>query len=112
MITNSVGDVAATAYKLYRGATAATVKYFITVAATAGATTTVVDLNADIPGTSKAYGVMLDEEQGLSFKQLAPLMKMDLATVAASYRFMILLYGTLAVYSPSKQVLIKNIGSL
>ena len=108
-ITNVAG---ATAYAIYRGTTADNLKEMVTVPATAGASTIVFDLNADLPGTAKAYGVMLDQEQGLSFKQLAPLMKMDLATIAASYRFMLLLYGVPIVYAPLKFVLIKNIGAL
>lgn len=112
-VTVTIDQVAnASAYKVYRGTTADNVKEMILVADSGASTTVVIDLNNNLPGTAKAYGVMLDGEQGLSFKQLAPLMKMDLATIAASYRFMILLYGTLVVYSPLKFILIKNIGSL
>jgi len=111
VITNVTG---ATGYKVYRAPAGTTTGHLLmtTIPATVGATTTFVDANADLPGTSKAYGVMIDPDQGLAFKQLAPLMKMDLATVAASYRFMVLLYGVPIVYSPLKQVVIKNIGNL
>jgi len=103
----------ATSFKVYRGTTVGNMKEMVIVAAAAGSADTVVlDRNFDLPGTSKAYGVMNDGEQGLNFKQLAPLQKVDLATVAASYRFMILLYGMPIVYAPLKMVVIKNIGTL
>jgi hypothetical protein len=111
-VTITIASVPAGAkyYKIYRGTSAANIKEMITVKATGGVIH--IDKNDDLPGTAKAFGIMLDAEQGLSFKQLAPLMKMDLATIAASYRFMILLYGVPVVYAPSKMVIIKNIGSL
>jgi hypothetical protein len=70
------------------------------------------DYNRILPFTSTAFGLYLDGEQGMSFKQLAPLMKVDLATIAASIRWMILLYGMLQVYAPTKQILFINIGRL
>ena len=45
-----------------------------------------------------------------SFKQLAPLMKMDLAVLSPATRFMLLLYGTPILYAPKKMVTFKNIG--
>jgi hypothetical protein len=100
----------ATAFRIYRGTTASVLKEMVTVAAATGVIA--IDKNLDLPGTSKAFGLMMDSEQGLTFKQLAPLMKMDLAMISASYRFMVLLYGAPVVYSPKKMILIKNIGTL
>jgi len=68
------------------------------------------DLNQRLPDTSTAFGLFLDGEEGMSFKQLAPLMKIDLATVSAAIRWMVLLYGMLQVYAPTKQILYINIG--
>lgn len=102
----------ATSYNVYRGTAADNVKLMVSVKDSGAGTTVVADLNKDLPGTAKAYALMIDGEQGLAFKQLAPLMKMDLATIAASYRFMILLYGTCIIYAPLKMVVIKNIGAL
>jgi hypothetical protein len=45
------------------------------------------------------------------FKQLAPLMKMDLAVIGPSSRFMMLLYGTPQLYAPKKVVRFINIGA-
>jgi hypothetical protein len=70
------------------------------------------DLNRWLPGTSMAFGMYMDAEQGMAFKQLAPLMKVNLATLSAAIRFMILLYGVPEVYSPTKQIIFKNIGPL
>ena len=75
-----------------------------------GAASIVWDLNLYLPNTTKALMLQKDLEF-YSFKQLAPLMKMDLALLSPSYRFMILLYGTPVVYAPRKAVEIINIGS-
>lgn len=75
-----------------------------------GATTTVVeDLNNDLPGLSKAYLMKMDADN-IGFKQLAPLMKMDLAIVGTSYRWMQLHYGMPMVFTPRFNVMVKNIG--
>jgi hypothetical protein len=60
--------------------------------------------------TSEAYlGEMSD--QVISFKQLAPLLKMDLAVVGPAFRWMILLYGVLILYAPAKWVKYINVGT-
>lgn len=74
-----------------------------------GGVATMRDLNHKLPGLSQAYLLTKDAEV-LRFKQLAPLMKMDLAVVATAYRWMQLLYGTPIVYAPRKNFLIENIG--
>lgn len=70
---------------------------------------TIRDKNAKLPGNSSAYLMQVDAES-LCWKQLAPMMKMDLAVVAAAYRWMQLLYGTPIVFTPRKNVIIENIG--
>jgi hypothetical protein len=59
-----------------------------------------------------AFLIDMDAENVLRFKQLAPLMKLPLARISASERFMILLYGMLQVYNPRRVVVFKNIGKL
>lgn len=70
----------------------------------------VYDLNRYLPNTTKALMLQRDIEF-YAFKQLAPLMKMDLALLSPAYRFMILLYGTPIVYAPRKAVQFINIGT-
>jgi hypothetical protein len=48
--------------------------------------------------------------QVLTFKQLAPMMKMDLAVIEPSIRWLQLLYGVMQLYAPKKWVQILNIG--
>lgn len=75
-----------------------------------GAAGVVRDRLRFIPGTDQAYLVEWDSEQVFSFKQLAPLMKMNLAVTGPISRFMVLLYGTPIVYAPKKTVRYINIG--
>lgn len=76
-----------------------------------GTEVTYVDRNQDIPGTGTAFLLDLNGEQSMSFKQLAPLMKLPLARISAAERFMILLYGMPIVYNPRRNVIVKNIGA-
>jgi hypothetical protein len=107
---------AALSYVVYRGTVNDSTKALkaFEIADVGGAPTTqnIMDTNADIPGTSKAFLLDLDSEESLTFKQLAPLMKLPLARVSASTRFMILLYGMPLVYNPRRNVVYKNIGAL
>lgn len=48
-------------------------------------------------------------QEVIAFKQLAPLMKMDLATLGPVIRWMILLYGVPVVYAPKKWMRFTNI---
>jgi len=67
------------------------------------------DRNRFIPNTNSAFLIQNDTEVW-SVKQLAPLMKMDLARLAPETRFAILLYLTLQLYAPKKMVRYINIG--
>jgi len=72
-------------------------------------TAVAVDRNFLLPFTEVAYvGEM--NEQVLTFRQLAPLMKMDIAVLGPAYRWMILLYGTPILFTPLKWNRIINIG--
>lgn len=67
------------------------------------------DKNRTIAGCEEAF--LIDSGEDVwSFKQLAPLMKMDLAVLSPATRFMLLLYGTPILYAPKKMVTFKNIG--
>jgi len=117
-ITDGGGAFAATAYKIYRTAPDGTVFFYInkTVArATVGGVpqpTTVY--NDDNEWRHNTFiGLLLDvTNQSLTFRQLAPMMRMPLATISPAIRWMQLLYGTPIVFAPKKNVLFKNIGGL
>lgn len=74
-----------------------------------GAAGTVRDRNRWLPNTQQAL-LLRNNAQILCFKQLAPLMKMDLARLSPADRFMILLYGTPILFLPSKVIRFINIG--
>jgi hypothetical protein len=69
------------------------------------------DTNAVMPFTETAYLGELTPSV-LTFRQLAPLMRMDLAVLAPAYRWMIMLYGTPILFAPRKWVRMTNIGRL
>lgn len=100
------------AYGVYRSAEGEAAPYefigYVAPAAVGGAAT-MTDLNHKLPGLAQAY-LMSNEAEVVRFKQLAPLMKMDLAIIATAYRWMQLLYGTPIVYAPRKNVILENIG--
>ena len=105
------GAVPASWYEVYRSeknGAAGTEKLIQRVNRT-GVTTTVIDLNADLPGTTIAIMFQMNLE-AVSFKQLAPMVKIPLSTVDTSIRWMQLVYGVPVLYTPGKIVLIKNIG--
>ena len=73
------------------------------------ATTTIaIDLNLNLPGTSTAYMLQMNE-QNFAFRQLAPMIKIPLATLAAIVRWMQLFYGVPIVYSGRRNVLFVNV---
>jgi hypothetical protein len=71
----------------------------------------IVDLNFLLPFTSIAYLGELTPNV-LTFRQLAPMMRLDLAVLAPAYRWMILLYGTPILFAPLKWLRMVNIGTL
>jgi hypothetical protein len=70
----------------------------------------VCDRNRSISGTESAFLIQNNTEV-YSFKQLAPLMKMDLAVLGPAIRFMVLLYGTPQLYAPLKMIKFTNVGN-
>jgi hypothetical protein len=76
-----------------------------------GGTTTFTDLNFILPFTYMAYLGELTPNV-ITFRQLAPMMRLDLAVLAPAYRWMILLYGTPLLFAPLKWLRLINIGQL
>lgn len=76
-----------------------------------GSAGVVRDRNLWIPGAQSALVSVIDPEY-LEYLQLAPIMKMDLAITSPSKRFMVLNYGTPAVYMPTKIIRIVNLGDI
>lgn len=76
-----------------------------------GASTVWVDLNRDIPGTSKAYVLNLSPgANAVSWRQLLPMLKFPLyPTVSAVVPWAQLLFGYLRVAKRRHNVVIKNI---
>lgn len=112
-VTMTVGDgaIAGTAYEVYRTKKDEALgqeKLAMTVART-GAATVITDFNAWMPGTSKSFLIQQNLEF-FSFKQLCPFIKIPLATIDTSVRWMQLLYGALTVYAPGRGVIYKNVG--
>lgn len=105
-ITDGGGAYPATGYRIYRSdkdGAAGTCKIMTTIPVAAS----FVDYNFYLPNTSRAY--MLQENlQFFSFRQLAPMLKIPLATIAASIRWMQLIYGTPIVYA-RKAIIFINI---
>jgi hypothetical protein len=104
-------------YKVYRmrvedkAAGALAKKYLVGKIASAGAVTIFNDSNADLPGLGKAYLGQMDESV-LTLRELSPMLKFPLATVASSIRWMQLYYNTPIIFRPRSWVIIKNIGRL
>jgi hypothetical protein len=119
------GAYPATGYVIYRskvnpaGAATATVLYPIFEVSVADLSTgfdgadagKIRDNGRFLPGCETAF-VVQNDEQVWSFKQLAPLMKLDLALLSQARRFMVLLYGAPALYAPKKMVQFINVGTV
>lgn len=122
IFTETASANPSTGYTIYRsqkGAASAAASTFYPIFSVSAAQMTagydgaaalaVRDRNRFIGGTNQAMLIQQDNEV-LAFKQLAPLMKMDLAITSPAYRFMMLMYGTPFLYAPKKMVRIINIG--
>lgn len=74
-----------------------------------GAAGKVRDRGYFLPDTEQAFITEINDEV-LSFKQLAPISKLDLAVLSMSRRFICFLFGTPQVYAPKKIVRYINVG--
>jgi hypothetical protein len=109
-MTVADGSTAGSAFEFYRtdvDGAAGTERLMETVARS-GATTAYTDDNSELPGTSRAFLIQQNLEY-FSFKQLAPAVKIPLATIDTSIRWMQLLYGAPVVYAPGKSAIFKNV---
>lgn len=105
------GSPVPTAMEVYRSAkdgVIGTAKLAFTVAMPTDPTV-ISDSNAYLPGTSTAFLIQQNVEF-FSFKQLAPFVKIPLATIDTSIRWMQLIYGAPCVYAPGKSVIYRNVG--
>ena len=112
-ITNSASMVVAPDYfRIYRTEADGTQKYCIMEVpagnVVASGTTEAIDKNETMPNTYTAFMGEFTPEV-IAFKQLAPIMKMDLALLGPAYRWMILIYGVPQLYAPKKWMKFKNI---
>lgn len=110
-ITDGGGGDTATGYRVYRslvGGAVGSEQWIADVPRlNAAATTAYVDANQYLPGTSRAYMFQVNT-QAMAFKQLAPMLKVPLATVAISIRWAQVLFGMPQLYAPQKQVIYIN----
>ena len=78
------------------------------------ATTVVVDLNEDLPGTAQVVLITPDTDEmkpNISFGQLMAMSNFDLPTDSSlAHRGVVALYGMLEVRAPEYCAMIKNIG--
>lgn len=91
-------------YPLFKVSTAELAAGFDGAAALA-----VRDRNRFLPDTEEGFATEMVDDV-LSFKQLAPISKLDLAVVAPANRFITFLWGTPILYSPKKMVRFINVG--
>lgn len=112
-ITIKDGSPLASCYVIYRtekNGSAGSEVEMVTIKRT-GAVTTFTDLNADLPGTTKA-ALIQGNRENIVIKQLAPFTRIPLATIDTSMRWAQVLYLTLTLHSPNKNVLFKNVGRI
>lgn len=112
-LTIDAGTTGALYYAVYRSSTSGGTFEFIgyvkdSNAAGAGGAT-FRDAGNKQPGLPTGYLLQLDADN-MVWKQLAPLMKMDLAVTGPAFRWMQLLYGTPIVFAPLHHALLTNIG--
>jgi hypothetical protein len=74
-----------------------------------GAAGRVRDRHRFLPNTEKAFLTEMVDEV-LSFKQLAPISKLDLAVISMSKQFITFMFATPQLYAPKKKVIFINCG--
>ncbi len=100
-------------YEVYRSdkdGAVGTCRTIMRVAKT-GPSQNIRDLNRFLPNTSKAY-LLSQNNQVLTWKQLAPFTKIKLATIDTSVRWMQILYGALQLMKPGHCGMFINVGKL
>ena len=114
-ITGSAGATE-TGYVLYRSRKNGTngvsdLREFKRIAVTPGGTTTYVDLNADIPGSTTAFVLNLNpSDHAISWKQFMPMIEIPMAAVNSPIiPWLQMICGYLRVTKRRQHVMIKNI---
>jgi hypothetical protein len=105
------GGQGTTGYEIYRtgpGGAVGTATLMVKVARS-GATQVITDNNDDIPGTTKGF-VLMQNQRSFSWAQLLPMTRVPLAAIDTSIRWAQVLYGAVKLYTPAKNLVIKNIG--
>ena len=111
-LTINPGTVGAQYYSVFRTETTGADYLFVGLVSDStgnGGGATFVDAGNWEAGTARAYQLSLTSDE-LVWRQLAPLMKMDLAVISPAYRWMQMLYGTPIVFAPRHHVIYDNIG--
>jgi len=105
------GGQGTTFYEIYRTAPGGAVGTALLLkrVARSGATQVFTDTNADIQGTSQGF-VLQQNMASFSWAQLLPMTRIPLAAIDTSIRWAQVLYGAIKMYTPLKNVLVKNIG--
>lgn len=102
----------ATAFDIYRKLASATAKTSYQFVKTIKASDTVKDdANDDRPGTTYSFLWDWDFDQVLDFRLLLPMVKMPLAVIDDSIRWLQKMYGVPLLFNPNKMVVFKNVGS-
>lgn len=112
IITIAAGCVGALYYALYRAPVGTTVGHeFVGFVKDAGIAAGVAarDAGARDAGLQTAFLLSVSERE-MTCRQLAPLLKMDLAVVSPALRFMVLLYASPWIFCPRHMVLLDNCG--
>jgi hypothetical protein len=111
-IASPSGGNAPTHYAVYRTApTGKGFRTFIGYVAYQGSLTTFIDLGNKVPGAATAFLFDMRPEV-IVWKQLAPLLKINLAAISTAKEFLLWLAGTLIMAAPRKSGIIENIGRL
>lgn len=97
-------------FRTKKNGLAGTERLVLRVANAAGSgATTINEYNNNIPGCTHGMLMQMNDEC-LAWKQLAPMLKIPLATIDIAIRWAQVIYGVLVLYTPGKNVLYKNIG--
>lgn len=109
-IVDGGGTYPATAYKIYRTIAPGNTTDFqlMTTIAKPGGAIVYTDRNWFLPGCAVSF-LTQHNLQNYAVRQLAPMLKIPLATIAASIRWMQLIYLAFILYTPKKNVIFLNV---
>ena len=127
-ITNAPGNKVATAFRIYRMALSGTTSPALSNsgwrmvgyihANSTGTAATFIDRNGSqnlynnfMPDTNVAP-LICRNPADLVVAQMSPLLKMPLAPVSTTFEYLLLLYHTLVLKAPERQIIFKNVGKL